>query len=288
MVRVVTVFAWAVALAVCVGVLVGFAGAVHPAADTLALLRLPLGFLCLFALLLPGPRGLRLLVLCTALLAGGTSLPRFLSGPASGDVTVYAKNVLWSNRQIPALADDIRQSGADVVALQEISDRNMRLLNILEETYPHQHLCRFNGWNGIAVLSRTPIHDNFCTPDRAGAGAKTTIGGQDVWAVSAHLSWPYPYGNAQSAAELANAMEQLDAPVVLAGDFNTFPWMASVASVRRAGGLRAAGPLRPTFTLSGVPLFLDHAYAPGGGQISYRPALGSDHRGLLAQLRLDR
>ena len=46
-------------------------------------------------------------------------------------------------------------------------------------------------------------------------------------------------------------------------------------------------PVRPTFWLEGVPLLLDHVHAPGGGQVTYRPLLGSDHLGVLADVVLD-
>ena len=74
---------------------------------------------------------------------------------------------------------------------------------------------------------------------------------------------------------------------MIAGDFNIFPWAASVGQLQAASRTRVASPVRPTYWLHGVPLFLDHVYAPGGGSASYRPLLGSDHRGVLAVVDID-
>jgi endonuclease/exonuclease/phosphatase (EEP) superfamily protein YafD len=72
----------------------------------------------------------------------------------------------------------------------------------------------------------------------------------------------------------------------MAGDFNIFPWAASIGGLKRAAGLRLVHPIRPTLDLEGIPLLLDHVYAPGGGVASYRPLMGSDHKGVLADVWL--
>lgn len=53
-----------------------------------------------------------------------------------------------------------------------------------------------------------------------------------------------------------------------------------------AGGA-LLGPSRPTYRLRGVPLFLDHVIAPDGwvGELAYRPMLGGDHMGVIAEVR---
>ena len=283
--RVIYGFLWLVAILLACAVFMGFAGALHPIFDTLSLLRMPLAALCLLLLVFPMSRRLRFILFAAALAGGISTVPLLLPGPDGADLRLYSKNIWYRNPNLSALEADIRGSGADVVTLQEVSRANTALLSALSDIYPHQHLCRFSGWSGIAVLSRNPISATRCSQRRGLAAARITKAGRAVWVASVHLTWPWPYGNAgaaQTAFDELVGME--DAPVVMAGDFNIFPWAASVRRMARGGETRLAQPLRPTFDMEGVPLFLDHVHAPGGGRVSYRPLLGSDHLGILADL----
>lgn len=270
------------------GVVLGFAGVLHPAADSLSLLRMPLAALCLILALLPLRRVWRGLLLVAAIAGLMTTLPSSLSGRAGGDLVIYSKNLWFRNDQLPALAADIQASGAEVVTLQEVSDHNRALLALLADEFPNQHLCRFSGWSGVAVLSRHAITDSRCTDRRAVAAARIDRDGEPVWIAAVHLPWPYPYGNASAARSGAALLAELTGPVVMAGDFNIFPWAHSVQEMAAAVGLQTAGPIRPTYWLRRVPLFLDHIHAPGGGTVQYRQLLGSDHAGILGIVNLRR
>ena len=134
-----------------------------------------------------------------------------------------------------------------------------------------------------------PIEGARCSARRALAAGRIVHQGQGVWIASVHLPWPFPYENAQAAQAARDLLVEMeDAPVVMAGDFNIFPWAASVGAMQQAGGVRPARPVRPSYQLDGVPLMLDHVHATGGGRASYRPLLGSDHLGVLADVRLTR
>lgn len=280
---------WLMALLLLVsGVALGFAGGLHPAWDSLSILRMPMALLCLLTLPVGGPWVLR----AALLLAGGagmvTTLPLWLLSQPSDDLTLYSKNLWFANAQLPALAADIRDSGAEVVTLQEVSERTDEILKLLAVDFPYQHLCRFSGWSGVAVLSKHPISTTRCSDRRAVAAAQISRDGQEVWIAAVHLPWPFPYGNAGAADQGVALLDDLTGPVVMAGDFNIFPWADSVRRLNHASGTRAAGPIRPTYMLRGVPLLLDHVHAPGGGVVTTRPLLGSDHRGVLARVSLTR
>ena len=276
--------------AVCLilAVLFGFAGGLHPAFDSLSLLRLPLVLSCLLVLVFPMGIRLRLMLAATVMLGAGTTVPMFFGAQNADDLRVYSKNMWFANKELEALAADIRESGADVVTLQEVSRANRAMLSALRDTYPHQHLCSFSGWSGIAVLSRDPILQTACSDKRAVAAAQVQSRQGPVWIASVHLSWPFPYANATSAASGTELLERLDGPVVMAGDFNIFPWANSVQGLQQAADLQVAQPVRPTFDLRGVPLLLDHVHAPGGGSARYRGLIGSDHLGVLADVSLTR
>jgi endonuclease/exonuclease/phosphatase (EEP) superfamily protein YafD len=76
--------------------------------------------------------------------------------------------------------------------------------------------------------------------------------------------------------------------VIMAGDFNMVRWSSALSMVRDAVGVEQAGPVRMTYPLFGgwVPIGIDHVLGPKGGFVTARPALGSDHLGLLADLPL--
>ncbi|MEJ8560891.1 endonuclease/exonuclease/phosphatase family protein [Yoonia sp. GPGPB17] len=276
------------AFCLILAVLLGFAGALHPAFDSLSLLRLPLAILCLLVLVFPMRVRLRLMLAGTALLGAATTVPMFFAAPAAGELRIYSKNMWYGNPEGDALAADIRASEADVVALQEVSLRNGAMLAGLQDVYPYQHMCTFNGWNGIAVLSRTPMRQQTCTERRAVAAAMIEHRDGQVWVASMHLSWPFPYANATSAQAATEVLSEMEGPVVIAGDFNIFPWANSVRSLQKIADLQVAQPVRSTLDLRGVPLMLDHVHAPGGGRVQYRALLGSDHLGVLADVSLTR
>ncbi len=274
-------------LVLCAGVLFGFGGHVHPLGDSLALLRMPLGIVCAAGLVFQMPKILRIFGVAATTLALGTTAPLLVASGAEGPLLLYTKNLLYRNSDLPALAADIRASAADVVTLQEVGQRNDVFLTMLLNDYPHQHLCRFSGWSGVAVLSKTPFEGApQCSTHRGIAAARIVNEGQAVWVASVHLPWPYPYDHARSATSATTLLAQLEGPIVMGGDFNIFPWASSVRELRRVSQTRLARPLRPTYNLYGTPLFLDYVAAPGGGRVTYRDRLGSDHLGVLAALHL--
>lgn len=260
-----------------------FAGALHGLGDSLAVFRLLIAGAALALLLAARPRRWLFwpgMGLCLA--AAGSVLLHKLPDEPAGPLRVYQKNMFHRNGDIAGLAADILASDADIVTLQEVSVGNEALLARLAEAYPVQHLCRFSSRSGIAVLTRLEAGDPICEAFVGLAGLRVETGQGPVWALSLHLSWPYPHSQPAQLDRLAPRLARLDAPVILGGDFNMVPWSHALARVARAGGLRRAEPSRATFRLGPLPLPIDHVFAPGGGRAEARPALGSDHRGILA------
>lgn len=279
------------------GLLAGFGGAWHPLGDSLAVLRVPLAAALLIAglaMALMRPRRSGVLVAGVAALAITASFwPQLGIGAAAdrnpgNDISIYQKNLLWQNRDLQGIERDIRGSGADAVTLQEVGPGNRGLLTALADLYPHQHLCEFNGWNAIAVLSRYPIERaGDCTVWRTAASARIAHPMGAFTLVSVHLQWPWPYDQAASRDILADMIDNIDGPVVLAGDFNAMPWSYVVRSLARQVQGRVIGPLKTTIraTRYRVPMVIDFVIAPDG-QIERRPQFGSDHFGLLARFQL--
>lgn len=139
----------------------------------------------------------------------------------------------------------IRESTADLVGLQELSDDQASAISDqLKDEYPHQ-VMHPGGFAGKAILSRYPIkaseqlHLSTVRPDLQ---ALIDIEGIDLTFIVAHPPPPRPYWKGlrfdlqtwKQIITLANlAVEQ--APAVLAGDFNMADWWGEYAYLRNMG-----------------------------------------------------
>lgn len=269
----------------------GYLGWLHPFGDSMAVGRgLAAGAVLVLAVFasFAGLRMAAFVSMLLALLTGGQVLLAYSWPGLSGSVTVYQKNVLFRNDELAALAEDIRAAKPDVVTLQEVLPGNEVWLDGMRDAFPTRHLCPGGVVGGTAVLSRLPAVAStaFCGP---GLAAVQLVGGtaenpKPFWAVSVHLHWPWPYQQADHVALLLPILDRLQGPAVMAGDFNMVRWGNSVRELSEILGVRAAGPTAGSYVglLPILPLPIDHVFATGGGRVGLRPALGSDHLGLLA------
>ncbi|MEP2393404.1 MAG: endonuclease/exonuclease/phosphatase family protein [Paracoccaceae bacterium] len=230
---------------------------------------------------------LKLFFSATFVTGGITAASFYLPHEPGGDLSIYSKNLWFANSEIPALVADIEAAQVDVVMLQEVSNNNNYVLDLLEEKFPFQHLCKFSGWSGIALASRHPFDgDLLCSEWRAVAVAPIKFENERVWLVSTHLPWPWPFDSADNDAAAESVLAGLEGAVVIAGDFNIMPWSGRAERISSITNTQLAGPVRPTLSYRRVPLPLDFAMAPGGGSVELRPLLGSDHAGIVANLKL--
>ena len=139
----------------------------------------------------------------------------------------------------------IRDSGADLIGFQELSDtQGEALTNELHEDYPYQALYP-GGFAGKAVLSRYPIieaeqlHLSTVRPDLQ---AKIDLDGSEITFIVAHPPPPRPHWKGlkfdrqtwEQIISLANlAVDQ--PPAILLGDFNLADWCGEYAYLRSTG-----------------------------------------------------
>lgn len=274
-------------------VLAGFLGWLHPIGDSLSVGR---GFAVAAVLMLAiaasflGMKTAAFWSILFALFAGTPVVLATLWPGPSGGLLLYQKNLRFDNAELAALEADIRLAAPVVLTLQEVSEPNLALMANLKDILPHQQFCRFDKVGGVAVASRLPSVPGavVCAPGLAAMQVLVTDsqGQTPVWIVSVHLHWPWPYSQQDHAAVLQEVLAGLDGPVVMAGDFNMVGWAHSIRQLATAARVVAAGPSYGTYT-GFAPLMrlpIDHAFAPAGGRLELRPALGSDHLGLLARL----
>jgi endonuclease/exonuclease/phosphatase (EEP) superfamily protein YafD len=272
----------------------GYLGWLHPIGDSLAVGRGIAAAAILVLAVIASFSGLRMAAFVSmllALLTGGQVLLAYVWPGLSGQYSVYQKNMLFRNAELPALEADIRDAAAQIVTLQEVSEPNLALLASLKDLYPHQHVCKGRAVGGTAILTQlTPVEGTaFCAPGLAVMQVAAGSEGKDrIWLVSVHLHWPWPYAQADHVDQLLPSLARLRGPAIMAGDFNMVRWGHSVAQMAGILNLRPAGPmfgsyigLTETFRLP-----IDHVFATQGGRVSARGALGSDHLGLLANVEI--
>lgn len=277
----------------CLLLAAGFLGAYHPAGDSLTVFRLPLAAAAAVVaglVWLAGARKVAALGLLVSLAAAATTVPYIIrDAVGSHDLTLYQKNVSFRPEDPARMAEDILAAGADIVTLQEINRETRVIPEALAEAYPTQVICRFSTVGGPAVLSSWPERPGSgqCFPDEGMAvvGLDTPAG--PVTAVSLHLHWPWPYGQSDQLERLLPRLERLERPVVIAGDFNMVAWSSALARIGAATGTDLVGRARTSFDLGYLGLAIDHVLAPGGvGTRAVRGLLGSDHKGIMAEILL--
>ncbi len=280
-------------------VIIGFTGQYFAAGDSIALMRPQVGMLLIvFAVILLAvrARGFALASLAFASIAVGSVAAGFISSPDDCDddcVTLYQKNLMSKAWPRYPLADDIIQSNAEIVTLQEVSSHNQEYMHKLFDHYPTSAICEFRPEQNVAILTTLPVVEGaeFCLQGLGMVGLQVI--GPDykpVWIVSVHLNWPYPYEQFEQSKRIADRIEQLEGPVLVAGDFNMVPWGGSVRRIGSAAGSQVFGPALNTHNLGSwmLPMPIDNLLVPKGttGTAELRPFLGSDHLGIKARISL--
>jgi endonuclease/exonuclease/phosphatase (EEP) superfamily protein YafD len=273
------------------GLVGGYLGFVHPLGDSLSVGRGMAAAAVLVLAVFASFAGLRMAAfgsMLLALLTGAQVVLAYTWSGVPGRYTLYQKNMLYRNAELAALEADIRAADAQIVTLQEVSTPNQEMLSNLRDIYPTQHLCPGGAVGGPAILTRLqPVEGTaFCGPNLA---VMQVVAGEDqFWLVSVHLHWPWPYRQADHVDLLVPILDRLEGPLVMAGDFNMVRWATSVARLSEIVGTRAAGATFGSYIgLSRLfPLPIDHVFATEGGRVAPRPALGSDHLGILAEVEI--
>lgn len=297
---------WVLQAGVLAGVAVqvlSFGQAIHPLFDSIAHFRLHITVLLVLGvatlLLVRSWRiaAVALTVAIAGVLGMAPALGSIGTRPQGDDkpLVLVQFNMLFRNPSPTKIAEQIRAAKADAVTLEEVSNRNMALLEDLKTDYPYQVFCRSFSVGGVAVLSRWPVSEQGCGEGQGLAWARLEFDGLPVTIASLHLHWPFPFEQAQQITALDEPLRSLPQPVVLGGDFNAAPWSHSVSRVAEATQTHVASGLRLSFRMAPLgfgpwPLLpIDHVLIPNGAEtIDARvgaPA-GSDHLPVIVRIGL--
>jgi len=235
------------------------------------------GLCCLFSLLAGVPvtalaHGAVGLVL---LLAQPPSLGRAVATPTIGNgaLTVTTLSNRTLNRDMAATAAAIKRHPADIFVLQEVAAPN-RLLQHLTGIYRpgiRPSACRQGNY---LIVSRYPVGPPHAASTNTATFCTVDLPAGRIWVGSVHLPRAFLDDTEQSAAvgHILSTLAGLDAPVILAGDFNATPLTSPIRrfgadlenTFDRAGG--GAGFTFPTRARRlgrlGAFLRIDHVFAP--------------------------
>ena len=273
-------------------IFVSLFGRYFPPGDSIAVFRIPL-VLILISIIWMAPKFVKflgLVVILITLFVDG--LHRYGNGydpNIKASYRLYQKNVSYRVKDTGPLVADIIHSNANFVTLQEVSFSQEAFLQQLSTIYPHQHHCPFyKELGGPTILSRLPFIENSLICLRGLAAAKVQASDGELWIISLHLYWPWPHDQSKQIDQLEPFLSSLDAPVILAGDFNAVPWSGTLQRVKQILGTKRVGPVKSTFAdlpLIPMGLTIDHILASSRNhRLELRPNLGSDHKGLLADI----
>ena len=212
--------------------------------------------------------------------------------------------VLWFNMlhengtPTEELVQALRASDADLIVLAEATPM-AGILPKFADLYPHRAGCTGVDRCQLAILSRYPIgplsfEGSAFGPERLARFPLKLPGGAHPMIVAVHRIKPWYLGLTDAGDEWVDAVlgGPRARPLIMMGDFNATPWSRRMTTLQRDHDLShvrwpiATWPTRA----GGFGLPIDHVLlrgpvgfddiAPWGSE------LGSNHRGLLADLRV--
>lgn len=243
-----------------------------------------------------------------ALVLAPTALPYLITNDTGrfGDaptITALQFNTLYQNEDVDAIAQEILDADADVVALHEMTHNRWGALQpLIDDTYPFhvsgldEPLAEIRNFGSI-LLSKTPMRSIAeQSPDVAPVAAVTQLRGHEVLAVGLHPS-PSRTDTAKIATRhelLAVTQHLVDAhegPALIITDLNITPtspeYRDFIEGLDWPDSRRALG-IAPTFPAgqrNAVGIAIDHVFAsPEFTVTDYTLGAGggSDHRSLIA------
>lgn len=218
---------------------------------------------------------------------------------ASGQaqLTLLTQNMHAANPDPVTTVAAIGRTGADIVALQEVTPGVRAMLIGPTGGYPYATPCPGDQC-GLLIASRWPIEESdYFLHDAAGERvgppilwARIATPGGALTVATTHYPWPLPADRqAEKRTTLAQALPRTDRDdLILAGDMNLTPWSAAMRA-QDAGFAPLVRITRSAFSWpERVPILpIDQIYAgPGWARVSVEALgpTGSDHRPVLATL----
>lgn len=263
------------------------------------------GFGAVVLLLISGSRARTAVAGVLTTVLALTQVPLYLGAevPAEGaaTMTVMTVNLHYGDADADEILAAVREHGVDVLATQELTNPAVETLRGegIDGLMPFQAL-NPGGSQGNGLWSRHPLTelDRPGGFDNEPVAAAVDLDGRPVFVACVHPESPYPDGAQQWSAEmhrLAEWLEDVDGPAIVAGDFNSTADHRQFRGVLEAGFEDAATQVGagwlPTFPANRrrVPLLItiDHVLANRGivaTSVERVVIAGTDHAALVVRL----
>lgn len=219
--------------------------------------------------------------------------------PDAPIVRVYSANLFYLNNDTARIRRSIESADADIVVLIELAGDPVLKIDQLLAGYPHRvasmRLDQTRGPSRSLIASRWPLTAAADPPGglhAVAATVRTPLGPVNLVAVHLTRPWPFQHSWGQISQTMAlDAMvENLDGPLVVAGDFNSVSSARIGKQVQRDIGLRPAPGFPGTWPAdlpSALGITIDHVYAsPDLAFVSRRLGRpnGSDHHPVVTEI----
>ena len=188
------------------------------------------------------------LLICAGAVVPQASPPRGVPERGAPVLTVYSANLNAENGDVEAVAASIRAARPDIVILIEVSPAIFAARHQVLADYPYQHASETivpRGSRGSVILAaRYPLTPVPGRPDQLSAlqaVADTPLGPLHMVGVHMTRPWPFQYqwGQIIQSMSLAERLEDVTDPILVAGDFN------AVSSARIGRQIKAETGLTP-------------------------------------------
>ncbi|MET3925782.1 endonuclease/exonuclease/phosphatase family protein [Devosia sp. 2618] len=171
--------------------------------------------------------------------------------PASGSIKMMTHNLFGMNYDLEMVTDAILSEDPDIVVFQEyFGEQATDLHPIMLAHFPFFVHCRGGKRANLGLYSRIPFDrqdDGACPSDAYGTDRTghilarfKTADGKSFSVMTTHMDWPLPVSRQQAQLNaLSGVVDNIDGPLILAGDFNSTPWSYSLRDfVARNGFVR--------------------------------------------------
>ena len=218
------------------------------------------------------------------------------------ELTIVQSNLLFGKADTAAVVAAVREQRVDVLTLDELTPAAVRELAAdgIAELLPHHYLEPGPGGSGTGIYSRFPLtdrvqHDEFTLRNLSATLRHPVAGPISVFAfhplppTADHVVW------AREMRAVGDILDSSASPAVVGADFNATSNHTALRALVRgdfAAAAEQAGagrlPTYPADTSWGPLIGIDHILLSGGsaGQVRTFTVPGSDHRALLARVRL--
>jgi endonuclease/exonuclease/phosphatase (EEP) superfamily protein YafD len=217
------------------------------------------------------------------------------------EFSLISFNMLGTNPRGQEIAAYLADEGPDVVFALEAGALSNNL-RTMRRAFPYGAGCSDPRCD-MAIFSKHPLSAVEVLPFAPTQGrlirVEVELAGTPVTLVAVHMTKPY-WGqwHGQQLEQLSQLLAEIEGPVVLAGDFNSQPFvrafrqnLVDIGQMKLASGLLPTWPAFSSLPLSMAGVAIDHVLVRGAvTPVEVRlieDPLGSNHRGLLARFDLD-